>query len=53
MYAEGASPLTQEQLQNQKYRDLLSIRLYYDWHTWVIPLETRQLSDRYIFLGMN
>lgn len=36
MYADGASPLTQEQLQNQKYRDLLSIRLYYDWHTWVL-----------------
>lgn len=49
MYAEGASPLTQEQLQNQRYRDLLSIRLYYDWHTWVISLEMRQLRDRDAF----
>lgn len=24
-----------ESLQNQKYRDILSIRLYYDWHTYV------------------
>lgn len=24
-----------EVLQNQKYRDVLSIRLYYDWHTYV------------------
>lgn len=24
-----------ETLQNQKYRDVLSIRLYYDWHTYV------------------
>ena len=24
-----------EKLQNQKYRDVLSIRLYYDWHTYV------------------
>ncbi|KAG1807094.1 uncharacterized protein BJ212DRAFT_1449371 [Suillus subaureus] len=31
-YAEGEGiPL--EKLQNQKYRDVVSIRLYYDWHT--------------------
>lgn len=25
-----------EMLQNQKYREVLSIRLYYDWHTYVL-----------------
>lgn len=34
-YAEGEGvPL--ETLQNQKYRDVVSIRLYYDWDTWVL-----------------
>ena len=32
-YANGEGPVPQEALQNQKYRDILSIRLYYDWHT--------------------
>lgn len=32
-YAGGEGPVPQESLQNQKYRDVLSIRLYYDWHT--------------------
>ncbi|KAG8852602.1 hypothetical protein FRB96_008601 [Tulasnella sp. 330] len=32
-YANGEGPVPLEQLQNQRYRDLLSIRLYYDWHT--------------------
>lgn len=32
-YANGEGPVPQEVLQNQKYRDILSIRLYYDWHT--------------------
>lgn len=31
-YAEGEG-VPVETLQNQKYRDVLSIRLYYDWHT--------------------
>ncbi|KAJ7887938.1 hypothetical protein B0H13DRAFT_2198405, partial [Mycena leptocephala] len=26
-------PISLEVLQNQKYRDVMSIRLYYDWHT--------------------
>ncbi|KAG8908954.1 hypothetical protein FRB99_000057 [Tulasnella sp. 403] len=32
-YAGGESPVALEQLQNQRYRDILSIRLYYDWST--------------------
>ena len=31
-HAEGEG-LSLESLQNQKYRDVVSIRLYYDWHT--------------------
>ncbi|KAI6002214.1 hypothetical protein F5J12DRAFT_841563 [Pisolithus orientalis] len=31
-YADGEG-ISLEALQNQKYRDVLSIRLYYDWHT--------------------
>ena len=34
-YAGGEGPVPLESLQNQKYRDVLSIRLYYDWHTYV------------------
>ncbi|KAG8934303.1 hypothetical protein FRC01_003816 [Tulasnella sp. 417] len=48
MYADGASPLTQEQLQNQKYRDLLSIRLYYDWHTDELMEEAVRLMQQTI-----
>ncbi|KAF8515697.1 hypothetical protein BU17DRAFT_76803 [Hysterangium stoloniferum] len=32
-YASGEGPVPLETLQNQKYRDIVSIRLYYDWHT--------------------
>jgi len=32
-YAGGEGPVPLELLQNQKYRDVVSIRLYYDWHT--------------------
>jgi len=32
-YANGEGPVPQEVLHNQKYRDILSIRLYYDWTT--------------------
>ncbi|KAH8831052.1 hypothetical protein DL96DRAFT_806757 [Flagelloscypha sp. PMI_526] len=32
-YAGGEGPVPIEMIQNQKYRDVLSIRLYYDWHT--------------------
>jgi hypothetical protein len=34
-YAGGEGPIPVEMLQNQKYRDILSIRLYYDWNTYV------------------
>ncbi|KAF5329650.1 hypothetical protein D9619_008921 [Psilocybe cf. subviscida] len=32
-YANGEGPISQEVLNSQKHRDVLSIRLYYDWHT--------------------
>ncbi|KAJ6518733.1 hypothetical protein C8R45DRAFT_949096 [Mycena sanguinolenta] len=32
-HAGGEGPVPVEVLQNQKYRDVVSIRLYYDWHT--------------------
>jgi len=32
-YADGEGPVPLESLQNQKYRDVVSIRLYYDWST--------------------
>lgn len=31
-HAEGEG-VSLEALQNQKYRDVMSIRMYYDWHT--------------------
>ena len=39
-HAGGEGPVPLEVLQNQKYRDIISIRLYYDMHTYV---ETRSL----------
>jgi len=32
-YAGGEGPVPLESIQNQRYRDVMSIRLYYDWHT--------------------
>ncbi|KAK7039232.1 hypothetical protein VNI00_010137 [Paramarasmius palmivorus] len=32
-HADGEGPVPLEVLQNQKYRDVMSIRLYYDWTT--------------------
>ncbi|PPQ75663.1 hypothetical protein CVT26_001891 [Gymnopilus dilepis] len=32
-YANGEGPVSQEVLNSQKHREVLSIRLYYDWHT--------------------
>ncbi|KAI0744612.1 hypothetical protein C8Q76DRAFT_780253 [Earliella scabrosa] len=32
-HAGGEGPISLEALQNQRYREILSIRLYYDWHT--------------------
>ena len=31
-YAGGEGPVPLEELQNQKYHSIVSIRLYYDWH---------------------
>lgn len=46
-YAGGEGPVPLEALQNQKYRDVLSIRLYYDWHTCVpSPPSLRAHTDR-------
>ena len=39
-YAGGEGPVALEVLQNQKYRDVVSIRLYYDWHTCVFSFLT-------------
>ena len=41
-YAGGEGPVPLEAIQNQKYRDVLSIRLYYDWHSYV-PLQPLQI----------
>ncbi|KAM6490748.1 Munc13 (mammalian uncoordinated) homology domain containing protein [Amanita muscaria] len=32
-YANGEGPVPLESIQNQRYRDVLSIQLYYDWHS--------------------
>jgi hypothetical protein len=32
-YVDGEGPVPLEDLQNQKYREVMSIRLYYDWTT--------------------
>jgi len=45
-YAGGESPLSLEQLQNQKYRDILSIRLYYDWTTDDLMMECVRLMQQ-------
>jgi hypothetical protein len=37
-YANGEGPVPLENLQNQKYRDVVSIRLYYDWHSYVYAI---------------
>jgi len=41
-YAGGEGPVPLETLQNQRYRDVLSIRLYYDWNTYVFPTFERE-----------
>ena len=49
-YAEGEGiPL--ETLQNQKYRDVVSIRLYYDWNTYVYTARYRR--DRNILTNFT
>ena len=37
-YAGGEGPVPLEELQNQKYHSIVSIRLYYDWHRYVLVL---------------
>lgn len=44
MYAGGEGPVPLETLQNQKYRDIVSIRLYYDWHTCVPRISYHHIS---------
>lgn len=50
-YAGGEGPIPLEMLQNQKYRDILSIRLYYDWNTYV-TLDDPSCSSRLNFLSL-
>ncbi|KIJ47293.1 hypothetical protein M422DRAFT_249139 [Sphaerobolus stellatus SS14] len=46
-YANGEGPVPLETLQNQKYRDIISIRLYYDWHTDALMEEcVRMMQQR-------
>ncbi|KAH7100511.1 hypothetical protein BKA62DRAFT_620047 [Auriculariales sp. MPI-PUGE-AT-0066] len=45
-YAEGESPLPLEALQNQKYRDIMSIRLYYDMHTDALMVECVKMMQQ-------
>ncbi|KAG8908782.1 hypothetical protein FRB99_003020 [Tulasnella sp. 403] len=48
-YAGGESPVTLEQLQNQRYCDILSIRLYYDWTTDELMEECVRLVQQNLF----
>ncbi|KAA1475982.1 hypothetical protein DENSPDRAFT_784248 [Dentipellis sp. KUC8613] len=45
-YAGGEGPVPLEQLQNQKYRDVVSIRLYYDWHTDLLMEECVRMMQQ-------
>ncbi|KAJ3521489.1 hypothetical protein NM688_g9011 [Phlebia brevispora] len=47
-YAGGEGPVPLEGLQNQKYRDILSIRLYYDWHTDALMEECVRMMQQSI-----
>jgi hypothetical protein len=38
-----------EELQNQKFREIMSIRLYYDWHTYVIFSTLHELYSYFVF----
>ncbi|KDQ55910.1 hypothetical protein JAAARDRAFT_208172 [Jaapia argillacea MUCL 33604] len=44
--AEGEGPVPLESLQNQKYRDVVSIRLYYDWHTDLLMEECVRMMQQ-------
>jgi len=45
-YANGEGPISQEVLNSQKHRDVLSIRLYYDWHTDVLMEECVRMMQQ-------
>ncbi|KAI0063318.1 hypothetical protein BV25DRAFT_1907095 [Artomyces pyxidatus] len=45
-YAGGEGPVPLETLQNQKYRDVVSIRLYYDWHTDLLMEECVRMMQQ-------
>jgi hypothetical protein len=42
---DGEGPVPLEELQNQKYREVMSIRLYYDWSTYGISIKSTTLTD--------
>ncbi|CAK5271769.1 unnamed protein product [Mycena citricolor] len=45
-YANGEGPVPLEAIQNQKYRDVVSIRLYYDWHTDLLMEECVRMMQQ-------
>ncbi|KAH9062605.1 hypothetical protein EDB83DRAFT_2384982 [Lactarius deliciosus] len=45
-YAGGEGPVPLENLQNQKYRDVVSIRLYYDWNTDMLMEECVRMMQQ-------
>jgi len=45
-YAGGEGPVPLENLQNQKYRDVVSIRLYYDWSTDMLMEECVRMMQQ-------
>lgn len=45
-HANGEGPIPLETLQNAKYREILSIRLYYDWHTDALMEECVRLMQQ-------
>jgi len=45
-YAGGEGPVPLENLQNQKYRDVVSIRLYYDWSTNMLMEECVRMMQQ-------
>jgi len=45
-HAGGEGPVPLENLQNQKYRDVVSIRLYYDWNTDMLMEECVRMMQQ-------
>ncbi|KAM6493277.1 hypothetical protein JOM56_011411 [Amanita muscaria] len=50
-YANGEGPVPLESIQNQRYRDVLSIQLYYDWHSDALMEECVRVMQQ--SLGAN